>query len=81
MATTTQLTITKTWQKISDSDCTVQSVYSYEQFKFASGLTAPADGAGLLIQINEPVNFSYKAPIWCRLINPSATTAVINIIK
>lgn len=81
MATTTQLTINKIWQKISDTDCTVQAVYSAEPFQFATGLLPPLDNAALLIRINEPINFAYQSPIWCRLPESALKTELINIIK
>lgn len=81
MGTTTQLTITKTWQKISDSDCTVQSVYSAEQFQFANNATIPTTTASLLIRINEPVNLAYKSPIWCKLPDSATKNELINVIK
>lgn len=81
MGTTTQLTITKTWQKISDGDCTVQSVYSAEQFQFANSDTEPTTSASLLIRINEPANFGYQSPIWCKLPSTANKDELINVIK
>lgn len=82
MAATTQITVNKTWVKLSDGDCTVQA-NSTEQMQFAISATTPTTDAALLLRISEPVNFSYGSAVWCRL--PLSYTrnqpVTINVVK
>ena len=82
MATTTKVTITRTWQQLHTESCVVQSLHSAEQFQFAGSVASPTNDAGLLVRINEPTEINLKGAVWCRLPTGSRTdTEVITIIK
>lgn len=66
MADTTKVSVSKTWVKLSDGDCTVQA-NTQEQLEFAIKATTPTTDASLLLRINEPITLAYKTAVWCRL--------------
>lgn len=84
MVTTTQVTVSKAWVKLSDGDCTIQAAVgnNYNIFQISVNATAPTTDACIALTLSEPKTFAYKTPVWCR-ISPSinATTDTINIIK
>lgn len=88
MAATTQQAITGNWQKVSDSDCTMQSETPNTLYDISVGVTAPSDSASppdarIIINLGEPKTFAYKSPVWVRL-NAKGSVGqqrVINIIK
>ena len=80
---TTQVTVTKTWSKISDGNCTIQSQSPSNIYEFAVGASTPVN-ASLSLMISQPVNFAYGNPVWCRLAvssDSSKNSAVLNVIK
>lgn len=82
MATTTRVTVTKSWTKLSDGDCTVQATFDNEQFLIAISATAPATDAAILLALNEPVTFAYKTAVWCKVPTGGNEQAkIINVIK
>ena len=82
MATTTKIEITKTWQQISDSDCTIQAKNTTILFDIAVSATEPTD-AWIEMRLVEPVNIAYETPVWCRINEHqlSDKSETINIIK
>lgn len=81
MAVTTQVTISKTWTKISDGDCTVQSTSNNELMQIAINATTPVN-AYIQLSLAEPTTFAYKTAVWARLTNSSTkTTETLNVIK
>ena len=80
MAETTRVTVSKSWVKLSDSDCTVQA-NSNEQIQFAISPTEPTTDASLLLRIAEPVTLAYKTAVWCRLPFHCNTPIIVNIVK
>ncbi len=83
MAETTEVTVTKTWAKLSDGDCTVQSVISSELFDIAISTALPTTNARIQMRLNTPVTFAYKTAVWIRLNQLAQTpaTAKVNVIK
>lgn len=66
MADTTKATITGEWQKISSSDCTIQSPSAGTLYDVAVGTGTPTDSF-LTLNLNEPATFAYKSDVWVRL--------------
>lgn len=66
MADTMQQVVTNEWQKISDSDCTMQSSLIDTSYNVAIGADTPTDNF-LTLKMAEPVTFAYKSPVWVRL--------------
>ncbi len=71
MAATTEKMITKAWQKVSDGDCTLQTVSSNELLQFAASTAAPTT-AFYQDSFGEITNVAFGMPVWVRL-NQSAT--------
>ena len=83
MAETIEVTVTKTWVKVSDGDCTLQSVNPSNEYEVSASATTPTV-KGLSLKLNEPVNIAYKTAVWCRLklsSIPSKADAKIIVIK
>lgn len=78
MAETTQQVITSEWQKISDSDCTMQSSLIDTSYNVSIGADAPTDNF-LTLKMAEPVTFAYKSPVWVRLYPRNGVNSV-NIV-
>lgn len=82
MATTTKVTITRTWQQLHTESCVVQSLRSIEPFQFAGSVASPTNDTGLLVRINDPTEINLKGAVWCRLPASSHTdTEVVIVIK
>lgn len=82
MAATTQVTITRTWSKIADGDCTVQADYAGDFYHIAINPTAPTGSASIKMKLEEPVTFAYKTAVYCKLAsNSKRTSASVNVIK
>jgi hypothetical protein len=65
MAATTQVTVTKNWQKISDGNCTVQSIVNPYLYQVAIG--AASETNYIQLSLGEPVTFAFDSPVFCRL--------------
>ncbi len=83
MADTTQITATGGWQKISDSDCTLQSVRAGTVYDVGIGESEPSGNAALTLPLDEPTTFSYKSPVWVRLHakGNAGMSSTLNVIK
>ena len=81
MAATTQATVTRTWSKIADGDCTVQSANASNYYEVAVNATTPTNGASIILQLSEPTTFAYKTAVWCRIHTAGKNSAVLNVIK
>lgn len=80
MAETTQVIVSKLWSKVSDGNCTIQAIQK-GVYDIAVGATEPIDDACIKISLNEPTNFSYASPVWCKLPQGGIETVKINVIK
>lgn len=80
MAETTQVTVTKSWTKLADSDCTIQAVHK-GFYCIAVNALEPTDDAHLTIKLDEPATFAYATAIWCRLPQGSIESVKVNVIK
>lgn len=80
--TTSQMTITSSWQKVSDSDCTIQSLQAGVLYDFVVGTSTPTT-AFLYKTMDTPTTLAYKTPVWLRLHSKgsSGNQQIINIIK
>lgn len=81
MAATTQVTVTRTWSKIADGDCTVQSVNNSDYYEVAVSAASPTNGASIVLKLIEPTTFAYKTAVWCRIHTAGKNSAVLNVIK
>lgn len=81
MAATTQVTVTRTWSKIADGDCTVQSVDNSSYYEVAVSAASPTNGASIVLKLIEPTTFAYKTAVWCRLHTVGKDSATLNVIK
>lgn len=81
MAETTQVAVTRTWAKISDGDCTVQSADKSSYYEVAVNATTPTNGASIILQLSEPTTFAYKTAVWCRIHANGKGSATLNVIK
>lgn len=83
MTDTTQKTVTGGWQKISDSDCTLQSVRAGKIYDVGIGTSAPLGDAALTLLLDEPTTFAYKSPVWVRLNSKgnAGMSSALNVIK
>jgi len=83
MVATTKVTVSKSWSKVSDGDCTMQSVNPSNSYHVAVGANAPTTDAYLTLPLFEPTTLAYKTPVWCKLSLSSLLkdNAVLNIIK
>ena len=82
MVATTEVTVTKTWTKLSDGDCTVQAAYVGDFYHIAISATAPTDDASIKLNLIEPATFAYKTAVYCKLAsNSERDSAPINVIK
>ena len=82
MSTTTQVTITKSWQKLHTESCIVQSFHNVERFRFAGGETMPVGDIGMLYAIHDGPAIDLRGAVWCRLPDDSATdSVVVTVIK
>lgn len=81
MATTTQVTVTKSWVKLASGDCTVQSIKSSGLFDIAVGADEPSSSAYITISLATPTTFAYKTAVWCKLSSSSGDSTTINVIK
>lgn len=79
MAETTQQAITTEWQKVSESDCTIQSVRIDVFYNVSVGATAPTDNY-LTLKVAEPVTFAYKSPVWMRLHHSDSPVSSVDIV-
>ena len=81
MAETTQVAVTRTWSKIADGDCTVQSVSNSDFYEIAVSEASPTNGASIVLKIIEPTTFAYKTAVWCRIHTVGKDSAILNVIK
>lgn len=81
MAETTQVTVTKTWTKLADGDCTVQSANASNYYQIAVSAEIPTTDAAIIMQLAEPTTFAYQTAIYCRLPSNGKDSAIINVIK
>ena len=80
MFNTTQVNVTRNWTKISDGDCTVQSVVSLHHYQVSIGTAAPVTDAAITLKLSAPTSFNYATPVWCRL-QGKENIATLNIIR
>ncbi len=82
MVATTELSITKDWLKVSDTDCTLQYTGTGVYFDVAVTTTTPST-ASLSLSLLEPITLAYKTPVWCRISQGSNMPSSVNatIIK
>ncbi len=66
MAETTQQIVTTEWQKVSDGDCTIQSMSKMDLYNVAIGAAVPTD-IFLILELDEIATFGYKSPVWIKL--------------
>lgn len=81
MAATTQVNVTKTWVKLSDGDCTVQSADNSSYYEIAISAVSPTNGASITLKLIEPTTFAYKTAVWCRIHTVGKDSATLNVIK
>lgn len=79
MASTTRKNITASWQKISDGDCTVQSLVHDTQFYISVGATTPKGEEYIILKLTEATTFAYSSPVWCRVADASASQPIVVI--
>lgn len=81
--TTTQMTVTSAWMKVSDGDCVMQSELPHVMYEIALSATTPASNARLVMLLTEPTTFDRKTPVWIRLHakGNAAESQIINVIK
>lgn len=80
MFNTTQVNVTRDWTKVSDGDCTVQSVVSLHHYQVSIGTAAPVTDAAITLKLSAPTSFNYATPVWCRL-QGKENIATLNIIR
>lgn len=82
MAITVQQAVTGSWVKISEGDCTIQSVKAGTLYNISVGTPAPTEAA-LALKLDEPTTFAYKSPVWARLNakGNAGMSSTINVIK
>lgn len=81
-ATTLQIAITGEWQKVSESDCTMQSETENTTYDISVGIDQPTE-ALIHMKLDTPKTLAYKTPVWVRLRAKGSVgqQRVINIIK
>ena len=89
MASTKAVTVTDTWTKLSDGNCTVQAE-SRADFDVHIGESAPGvDSAKVRLSLDEPATFSYGTAVYARLskvsvasgLSVNVQSTVINVIE
>lgn len=79
MASTTRKSITGSWLKISDGDCTVQSLVYDTNFHISVGATTPKTNEYITLKLTEATTFAYSSPVWCRVADSNAAQPIIVI--
>lgn len=79
MAVTTNKSITSSWSKISDGDCTVQSMVHDTYFHISVGSTTPTGNAYITLKLTEATTFAYASPVWCRTRETGSNQSIVVI--